>query len=115
MGGMMFMIALVAFLVVVNHRRRRWYRWGAPGWQHFPPQGAPPWARQHVSAPPRAELETYVDSLETRIAQLEERLDFTERLVTGSKGPVDWRTDAVARALPGNAPDRDAAPTQGEA
>ena len=31
--------------------------------------------------------QAYIDSLETRIAQLEERLDFTERLLEGRREP----------------------------
>jgi hypothetical protein len=32
--------------------------------------------------------QSYIDSLETRVAELEERLDFTERLVAGRQGSV---------------------------
>src|SRR5687767_7599942 len=96
MGSLTFIIMLVVFFAVVN-RGRRWKRWGYHPNQ-FPMQGGGnPWAPQNVAAPPRAELETYVDSLESRIAQLEERLDFTERLLTGSKDRVDWKAQPVSR------------------
>jgi hypothetical protein len=103
--SMTFLILLVAFFVAVNHRRRRWNRGWGEGSRHFPPQGGPPWTRQQVSTPERADLESYVDSLESRVAQLEERLDFTERLLTGSKGPVDWRAEAASREKAGLAED----------
>jgi hypothetical protein len=98
MGGMTFLILLVVFLAVVNRGRRRWYRgWDSAG-QHFPSHGGPPWTQPQVSTPRRADLESYVDSLESRVAQLEERLDFTERLLTGSKGPVNWKTQPASSA-----------------
>jgi hypothetical protein len=93
---MTFLILLVAFLVVANGRRRRWRRGWGEGPHHFSAHGGQPWSRQQVSTPQRADLESYVDSLETRIAQLEERLDFTERLVSGRKDPLDRKTTPVS-------------------
>jgi hypothetical protein len=55
------------FFFAMLMRRRRWERW-------------------HDRQPRDGELEAQrstVDALETRVAQLEERLDFTERLLAG--------------------------------
>jgi hypothetical protein len=103
MGSLTFVIMLVVFFAVVNRGRRRWHRSWGYGPNQFPMRGGPwmgmgqPWEPQQVAAPPRNDLENYVDALEARVAQLEERLDFTERLLTGSKGPVDWRAQPVSR------------------
>jgi hypothetical protein len=35
-----------------------------------------------------ADQQSYIDALETRVAELEERLDFTERLVAGRQQSV---------------------------
>lgn len=115
MGSMTFLVLVIAFFVAVNHRRRRWDRGWSEGPHHFPPQGGQAWTRQQVPSPQRADLETYVDSLESRIAQLEERLDFTERLLTGSKGPVDWRAEAASREIPGRAGDDGSRDVKGDA
>src|SRR5688500_1894829 len=96
MGSLTILIMLVVFFAVVNRGGRRWKRWGY-GPNQFPMQGGNRWAPQNVAAPPRAELESYGESLESRIAQLEERLDFTERLLTGSKDRVDWKAQPVSR------------------
>jgi hypothetical protein len=96
MSTMTFVILLVAFFVIVKQRRNRWYRGWGPGPHHFPPQDGQPWTRRQVSTPQRADLESYVDSLETRIAQLEERLDFTERLVSGRKDPLDRKAQPIS-------------------
>jgi hypothetical protein len=111
---MTFLILLVAFFVAVNSRRRRWHSGWGRGAHHFPPQGGEPWTRQQVSTQ-RADLESYVDSLETRIAQLEERLDFTERLLTGRKGPVDWRAEAASRELSDRAEESETPGMKGDA
>jgi hypothetical protein len=104
MFSITFLVLLVAFFAVVSRGRRRWPRWWEYGPHQVPTRGGHPWGPQQVAAPTRADLEAYVDSLESRIAQLEERLDFTERLVTGSKGPVDWNAQPVSRELPASKP-----------
>jgi hypothetical protein len=92
----MFWMVAFLFWMVALRRRRRWRRYAMR-------MGAfPPWAwwdgrgpgdderRRGTGAPPPAwrELEdqrSYVDALESRVAQLEERLDFTERLLAGRR------------------------------
>lgn len=64
-GWMVWLVPF--FLMAMIMRRRRWDQW--PGW-----------------AERDRELETHrstIDVLESRVAQLEERLDFTERLLAG--------------------------------
>jgi cell division protein FtsB len=41
--------------------------------------------RRRQSSREPAEQRSYVDALETRVTELEERLDFTERLLAGRK------------------------------
>jgi hypothetical protein len=65
---MLWLIPFLFFCMMARQRRR----------EH--------WARAIPSSPPRLERELdeqreYVDSLERRVAELEERLDFTERLL----------------------------------
>jgi hypothetical protein len=78
MWGFALMFWLVPCLILLMiTRRRRWERWA--------------YARHAVS--PRLEREldehrVYVDSLERRVADLEERLDFTERLLAERREPV---------------------------
>jgi hypothetical protein len=56
---------LPLFMWMMFMRRRRWERWQAP-----PPRD-----------PELEEQRSYIESLESRVLQLEERLDFTERLL----------------------------------
>ena len=106
MWAMAWLFWLVLFMVVTSSmRRRRWRRWAmmGPGW--YPPYAARwSWRYGHhgyggdlpdesewrgggrLTATPRRgveERQDYVESLERRIAQLAERLDFTERLLAG--------------------------------
>jgi hypothetical protein len=93
---MFWIVALVIYLAV-SRRRRRWRRWARTqgGWYAAHPNawahGGPPWCAPTPDARPRAEeLDAergYVDALETRVAQLEERLDFTERLLAAREAP----------------------------
>jgi hypothetical protein len=74
MWGFAFMFWLVPLLLFsFVFRRRRWYgRYGAP-----------PWAESDGL---RREIETQrttIERLESSVSQLEERLDFTERLLAG--------------------------------
>jgi hypothetical protein len=59
-------------------RARRWSRWAGPGRRDYP-----------LDMGKRLEDQaTTVEALESRIAQLEERLDFTERLLAGRSTPA---------------------------
>ena len=77
---MFWLIPFLFFCMMTRHWRRG--HWG---------QGHPRYAS---SRPPREldEQRDYVDSLERRVADLEERLDFTERLLARrnqvESGPV---------------------------
>jgi hypothetical protein len=81
--GMLFWIAVVWLVIRAWHRRSerclamgpRGYR---PGWYNRDRVGE----RDYVSASgPDAGRADYIDALETRLSELEERLDFTERLL----------------------------------
>ena len=90
-----WMVALLYF--ALGRRRRRWRRWAMMGPGGFGPDGAcwvrgrGDWAGSLSSGDGPEfrrgvdEQQAYVDSLESRIAQLEERLDFTERLLSGRR------------------------------
>lgn len=39
------------------------------------------WDREHDQTDRRTDQQAYIDALESRVTELEERLDFTERLV----------------------------------
>ena len=74
MWGFAFMFWLVPLLLFsFAFRRRRWYG----------RQGPPPWAD---AGDLRREIESQrgtIERLESTVSQLEERLDFTERLLSG--------------------------------
>ena len=90
---------LMVFVVfVVSRRRRHWRRWAAMGPAGYAPYRCgsgrggvdAEWVPRASAPQARRELEDQqasVDALETRIAQLEERLDFTERLLAGRREP----------------------------
>ena len=68
------------FFFYLATRRHRWNRWAGPGY-----------GRREVPPDVAKRLEdqaTTVDVLESRVAQLEERLDFTERLLAGRSTPA---------------------------
>ena len=95
--GMLFWIA-VLWCVFSLARRRRWERWAmmgprgyAPAWysrgwydssEFYAPKdrGAKPKRRD-----PPGEQQDYIDALESRVSELENRLDFTERLLAERK------------------------------
>ncbi|MGH2709370.1 MAG: hypothetical protein ACREMX_12915 [Gemmatimonadales bacterium] len=92
--GLMFWL-LVICLVAAAARRRRWERWAMMGpggygryggwWERRDWRGRN-WGDQEEAPARRRELEeqrTYIETLENRLAELEERLDFTERLLQG--------------------------------
>jgi hypothetical protein len=81
--GMVFWVLILWFLIRAWRRSQRCLPIG--------PRGSPGWyGRDRYDArdvaPPAgrgAERQEYIDSLESRITELEERLDFTERLLAG--------------------------------
>jgi hypothetical protein len=72
---MAFWLVLIGLFVFARGRRRRWERWGRMDPRYF---GHPWGERPSLQSPER---DAYVEQLETRVARLEERLDFTERLL----------------------------------
>jgi hypothetical protein len=67
------------FFFIMMSRRRRWDRWAMrEGYSGH--RGNEPGLQRELEG-----QRSYIDSLETRIGQLEERLDFTERLL-GERG-----------------------------
>ena len=90
----MFWLMPVVIFAVASRRRRYGSPWSprafyrdAP-WRPAGRRGE--WDERGALAPSRDDEEhrTYVESLETRIAHLEERLDFTERLLAGRHEPT---------------------------
>lgn len=73
----LILIGLV-MVVVFGQRRRHWNE--GRSMDRYPQAGPPP-RDPRFRTPSERDLEGYVEGLETRIAQLEERLDFTERLL----------------------------------
>ena len=78
--GMLFWILVLWFIYRAWRRSERCVAVGPSGY------GTGWYAREQYAAPdmPRARGENrqdYIDSLESRISELEERLDFTERLL----------------------------------
>jgi len=95
MWGFFWLFWFVPLIVLLSGmRRRRWRRWSMmhPGW--YPPY-PPPWMRGrgyddspwpergHGPARSLEDERSTIEALESRVAQLEERLDFTERLLAG--------------------------------
>lgn len=80
MSGFMVFGLLLTVFVLLRERRRRWRRWAVDPrlnarW------GGPPWEYRHPAGLDAREPEGTVEQLETRVARLEERLDFTEKLL----------------------------------
>jgi hypothetical protein len=74
---------VVFALFMVGRRRSRWERWGRmdPRYMGPGPWGQGPWGQQRGTELPSPDRDAYVEQLETRVARLEERLDFTEKLL----------------------------------
>jgi hypothetical protein len=70
---MFWIVPLLLFMMIM--RQRRWERWAMVR------GSARPWHGPDLDENDRA----HIEALETRISQLEERLDFTERLVSGRR------------------------------
>jgi len=93
----LFWLAVALFFLFRSQRRymrRRWAMSGAMGyspwgWGHWGDARNAPWAPQAqlpVTPQPLAQpYKTLVESLESRIAELEQRLEFAERLMATRK------------------------------
>jgi hypothetical protein len=92
--GTIFWI-VVFWMVFSVWRRHRWERWASLGPRGYPNR----WSYRDWSGGGRGggretererlkqgDQQEYIDSLETRVSQLEERLDFTERLLADRPG-----------------------------
>jgi hypothetical protein len=80
MWGFAWMFWMVPlFFCFAMMRRWRWERW-AMAQGGYGPRGRDGSLKREVES-----QRTYIEELEHRIAQLEEKLDFTERLVAGRK------------------------------
>ena len=85
MLGMSLAFWVVVFAIFMMGRRRsRWERWSRMNDGRYighGPWGHGPWGPPRGAELPSPERDAYVEQLETRVARLEERLDFTERLL----------------------------------
>ena len=93
--GMLFWLAILWFAFRAIRRRERWAMMGPrgyfPGWYSRHPYDRFRGFERPARQEPSDEQQSYIDSLETRVSELEERLDFTERLLasrreTGNSG-----------------------------
>jgi hypothetical protein len=87
--GMLFWLAI--FWFAFRHFRRR-ERWVLVGPTAYGPEvwHSRRWRRsarvvERQDAQARGDQQEYIDALETRVSELENRLDFTERLLAGRK------------------------------
>jgi hypothetical protein len=88
--GMIFWLVILLIAFRAFRRRERWAMMGPRGYgryggwydssEFYAPgaRGIEPKSREQLQ-----EQQKYIDSLETRVSELEERLDFTERLIAG--------------------------------
>ena len=83
--GMLFWLAILWFAFRAIRRRERWAMMGPrgyfPGWYSRDPNDRARGFERAARQEPRDDQQSYIDSLETRVSELEERLDFTERLL----------------------------------
>lgn len=82
--GMVFWIVVVWLVIRAWHRRSERClavgpRGYAPGWYGKDRHGDRDFSAAHTR--PDSDRQDYIDSLESRLSELEERLDFTERLL----------------------------------
>jgi hypothetical protein len=85
---MLFWLAVI-FFFMHSAQRRRWRRWAMMEHGMLPPY--PTYAARDrallaARRPPPADDPTLVEQLESRIAELEQRLEFTERLLAERRG-----------------------------
>jgi hypothetical protein len=87
--GMIFWLVVLWFGLRFFWRRQCWAALGprdyAPWWYSRPEPGNPSADRHTGRRPRRDDQQDYIDALESRVSELEERLDFTERLLAGRK------------------------------
>jgi hypothetical protein len=87
--GMLFWIVVLWFVIRALHRSDRCVaiepRGYWPGWYRRDRYGMPDARAKRTR--PDAQQE-YIDSLESRLSELEERLDFTERLLADRQEPT---------------------------
>jgi uncharacterized protein YceH (UPF0502 family) len=87
MGFFGFVFWIIVIWMIIRHMQRRenrrmvgvtggWYDSG----EFYSPRKARKQARKAIG-----DQQQYIESLETRVSELEERLDFTERLLAGNQ------------------------------
>lgn len=91
--GLIIWLLLPLFFMGLAVRRWQWRRWamieGARGYSPYVWRDPSEWygqpGRRFVpeQRPDSDQQQAIIDALETRVAELEERLDFTERLLEG--------------------------------
>ena len=95
--GMLFWLAILWFVFRAIRRRERWAMMGprgyAPWWYSREPYDRSP-VMDRPARQPSADQQSYIDSLETRVTELEERLDFTERLLASRREAGNESTGA---------------------
>jgi len=98
----------VFWMVILWFAFRTWGRWRRRRWAAVGPNGYGPYNGWYDSSEfysprhrelnakreNRDEQQAYIDSLESRVTELEERLDFTERLLAERREPASQ--DAVS-------------------
>ena len=90
--GMLFWIAILWLAFRAFRRRERWAMMGPRGYgrysgwydssEFYAPRSRGPEAKGREKL---QDQQAYIDSLETRVSELEERLDFTERLLASRR------------------------------
>ena len=89
--GMLFWLAILWFVFRAIRRRERWAMMGPrgyfPGWYPRDPHDRSRGFERPARQEPGEDQRSYIDSLETRVSELEERLDFTERLLASRREP----------------------------
>lgn len=84
---MAFWLILIALFVLAGRRRRRWERWTRMDPRCLSPGHGRGY--QRASERDRSEAESYIELLANRVERLEERLDFTEKLLMGRSAKSD--------------------------
>lgn len=93
-GAFLFWLIPLFFFAMVT-RRRRWERWAMMGprdemmmggWRYRDRYRADT-ALDHSARQELEQQQGYIEALETRVAELEARLDFTEQLVGQRSAP----------------------------